>query len=144
VTSAAVAAARTPLPRPRAIDGVVSNDVASRTLIVSRPSHISGYEAFSWRQAHERLVNADERAWNNTYQEWLRDNVPVLMCSAPEKRSVVKATPGPNLELHFHFPAGTEVGKVYTELVSEPRLSAIVTVDRGTLYFLGVKFLHRP
>jgi hypothetical protein len=144
VVSAAVAAATKPLPRPRAIDGAVSNDVANRTLIVSRPSHISGYEAFSWRQAHEQLVNADERAWSNTYQEWVRDNVPVLWCSTPEKRNVVKGAPGPNLELHFHFPAGTEAGKVYTELVGKPGLAAIVTVDRGTLYFLGVKFLHRP
>jgi hypothetical protein len=132
------------LPRPHPIDGVVSNDVATRTLIVSRPDHISGYEAFSWRQAHEQLVNADERAWNNTYREWLRDNVPGLWCSTPEKRNVVKGTPGPNLELHFHFPAGTEAGKVYTELVSRPRSGALVTVDRGTLYFLGVKFFHRP
>jgi hypothetical protein len=143
VTSAAVAAATTPLPRPRAIDGVVSNDVATRTLVVSRPNHISGYEAFSWRQAHEQLVNADERVRNNTYQEWLHDTARPLLCSTPGKRNVVKGTPGPNLELHFHFPAGTEAGKVYTELVSKP-LSVIVTVDRGTLYFLGVAFRHRP
>jgi hypothetical protein len=52
VTSAAVTAATKPLPRPRAIDGAVTNDVSNRTLIVSRPKHISGYEAFSWRQAH--------------------------------------------------------------------------------------------
>ena len=142
MTSAAVAAARTPLPRPRAISGLVTNDVAARTLVVRRPSHISGYEAFSWRQAHEQLVNADERAWNNTYQEWVRDNVPSLWCSTPGQRNVVKGTPGPNLELHFHFPAGTDAGKVYTELVSKPNLAALVTVDRGTLYFLGVKFLH--
>ena len=45
MTSSAVTAATTPLPRPRAIDGAVENDISNRTLIVRRPKHMSGYEA---------------------------------------------------------------------------------------------------
>ena len=61
MTSAAVTAATTPLPRPRAIDGAVENDISNRTLIVRRPKHIAGYEAFMWRQAHEALALYEER-----------------------------------------------------------------------------------
>jgi hypothetical protein len=136
VTSAAVSAATTPLPRPRAIDGAVTNDVANRTLIVRRPKHITGHEAFMWRQAHEQLVSADERGWYNSDAN--------VRCSAPGHRELVSAAPGPNLTLLFHFPAGSEAGKVYTELVGKPGLSAIVVVDRETHYFLNVKFRHRP
>jgi hypothetical protein len=56
-----VTTATATVPRPRVIDGAVSNDVATRTLIVRRPSHLSGYEAFLWRQAHEALVLYEER-----------------------------------------------------------------------------------
>ncbi|HEY6685840.1 MAG TPA: hypothetical protein VI094_06465 [Propionibacteriaceae bacterium] len=136
MTSAAVTAATTPLPRPRAIDGVVENDISNRTLIVRRPKHITGYEAFMWRQAHEALVLAEERGWYGSDA--------AVRCSAPGNPNVVAATPGENLALKFHFPAGTPAGKVYTELVSKPGLTAIVVVDRGTLHFLSVKFLNRP
>jgi len=131
-----VQAATTPLPRPRAITAPVENDISARTLVVKRPRDGSGYEAFMWRQAWERLRNADERGLY-----WGDANV---RCSVPGHPDLVAASAGEQLTLRFHFPAGTEAGKVYTELVSEPGLSAIVTVDRGTLYFLGVKFLHRP
>jgi hypothetical protein len=46
--------------------GVVENDISNRTLIVRRPKHTAGYEAFLWRQAHELLVNAEERGWPST------------------------------------------------------------------------------
>lgn len=142
MTSAAVSAARAQPPRPYAIPGAVENDIATRTLIVKRPRQTVGYAAFSWRQAHEHLKNAEERGWPDITAFRL-DRVPTLWGSAPGHRQLVTGTSGPNLELHFHFPAGTEVGKVYTELVSKPGLSALVTVDRGTLYFLGVTFKHR-
>jgi hypothetical protein len=124
------------LPRPRAIDGAVENDISNRTLIVRRPKHTAGYEAFMWRQAHKHLVNADERGWYNSDAN--------VRCSTPGHPDLVSATPGENLTLRFHFPAGTPAGKVYTELVSKPGLTAVVVVDRGTLYFLNVKFLNRP
>ena len=134
MTSAAVTAATTPLPRPRAIDGAVENDISNRTLIVRRPKHIAGYEAFMWRQAHEALALSEE----------LGGYVDTPWCGYGANRRLVPATPGENLTLRFHFPAGTEAGKVYTELVSRPGLTAAVVVDRGTLYFLSCRFLHRP
>jgi hypothetical protein len=85
VTSAAVTAATKPLPRPRAIDGAVENDIFNRTLIVRRPKHIAGYEAFMWRQAHEHLVNAEERGWYNS-DAYVR-------CSTSGHPDIVSATP---------------------------------------------------
>jgi hypothetical protein len=134
VTSAAVTAATKPLPRPRAIDGAVENDIFNRTLIVRRPKHIAGYEAFMWRQAHEHLVNAEERGWYNS-DAYVR-------CSTSGHPDIVSATPRCESDITVSLPAGTPAGKVYTEMVSKPGLAAIVVVDRGTLYFLNVKFLH--
>ena len=135
--SAAVAAATTPIPRPLAIDGAVENDVSNRVLVVSRPRDISGYQASLWREAHQALMLAENRGWYG--------GAPSVRCSAPGNPDfVVHATPGPDLTLRFHFPPATPAGKVYTEMVSKPRLAAIVVVDRGTHYFLGVKFRNRP
>ena len=61
-----------------------------------------------------------------------------------ETPDLVHAAPGEKLTLRFHFPAGSPAGKVYTEMVGKPGLSTIVTVDRETHYFLGVKFRHGP
>jgi hypothetical protein len=135
VTSA-VSAATTPLPRPRAIDGAVENDISNRTLIVRRPKHIAGYAAFLWRQAHELLALAEERGWPSSGARF-------VWCSAPGNPDLVHAAPGANLTLRFHFPAGSPAGKVYSELVGKPGLSAIVVVDRETHYFLGVKFRNQ-
>ena len=93
-------------------------------------------QARSALRVHEALVLADERGWYSSDAK--------VRCSAPGNPDVVAATQGENLALKFHFPAGTPEGKVYTELVSAPGLGAIVTVDRETHYFLGVKFRHRP
>jgi hypothetical protein len=92
------------------------------------------------------LTNEGNRGWATNLPHWAidADRAPTVWCSTPDNRQLVPATPGPNLTLQFHFPAGTPEGKVYTELVSKPRLTAVVVVDRGTLYFLNVKFLHRP
>jgi hypothetical protein len=143
VTSAAVVAATTVLPRPRAISAPVKNDVSSRTLVVSRPRDCSGHEAFMWRQAWERLANREERGWATNLPVWAVNDVPTVWCSAPGHSKLVAATPGENLTLRFAFQPGTPESKVYGELVSKPGLSALVTVDRGTLYFLGVKLFNR-
>ena len=63
--------------------------------------------------------------------------------SAPGHYQFAYAAPGPNLVLLFALAVGTAAAKVYAELVSKPGLAAIVTADRGTRYFLGVKFLNR-
>ena len=93
MTSAAVTAATTPLPRPRAIDGAVENDISNRTLIVRRPKHIAGYEAFMWRQAHEALALYEERG----------GYVDTPWCGYGANRRLVPATPGENLTLRFSF-----------------------------------------
>ena len=82
MTSAAVTAATTPLPRPRAIDGAVENDISNRTLIVRRPKHIAGYEAFMWRQAHEALALYEERGRVRRYAVvWLRGQSSACSCN---------------------------------------------------------------
>jgi hypothetical protein len=43
--------------------------------------------------------------------------------------------------LSFHWPVGTPG---FAELISQPGLYAIATVDISTHYFSTVKFLHRP
>jgi hypothetical protein len=143
MTSAAVAAATTPLPRPRAISAPVEIEVWNRILVVKRPQDCSGYEAYLWRQAHEALANRGKRGWNTNLPAWMMNPVRNVWCSAPGHPDLVRATPGGNLELHFRF-GDTSHGAVYTELVSKPGLYAIVTADIGTRLFLGVKFLHRP
>ena len=52
-----VAAAITPVPQPLAMPGAVTNNVITRTLVVSRPDTLGGYERHSWRRAHEELVS---------------------------------------------------------------------------------------
>jgi hypothetical protein len=73
-----------------------------------------------WRQAHELLVNAEERGWPG--------NTRLVWCSAPDNVNLSTSRRGPNLTLRCHFPAGSPAGKVYTELVSRPGLSAIVVL----------------
>ncbi len=58
------AGVRERIPAPVAINGVVTNDVATRTLIVRRPqSAISGYEKLLWREAHGALTRAVDSGW---------------------------------------------------------------------------------
>lgn len=128
--------AATPVLRPLAITGTVTNDVGARTLIVSRPRDISGYQALLWREAHQALVLAEDRGWPGV--------TPFVWCHAPGNRDLVHAAPGENLTLRFHFPAGSPAGKVYAELVGKPGLRAYVTADRSTRRFLNVSFRHRP
>ena len=45
-----VAAATTPVTQPMAMAGIVTNNVMSRTLVVSRPDTLGGYERHSWRR----------------------------------------------------------------------------------------------
>jgi hypothetical protein len=49
------------IPRPMAIDGIVTNDVSARTLVVSRPESASGYQKLSWRTAHQALYRAEQK-----------------------------------------------------------------------------------
>jgi hypothetical protein len=81
-------------------------------------------------------VKAEESGWpSNTRFVW---------GSAPGNYQFAHAAPGPNLTLLFAFAVGTPPAKVYAELVGRPGLSAFVTADKSTRYFLGVTFRHSP
>jgi hypothetical protein len=132
VTSAAVAAARTPLPRPRAISAPVTVDVANMALIVRRPETAGGSEKLLWREAHAALVKAEESGWpRGTSYVW---------GSAPGNYQFVHMASGPNLTLLARFTVGTPAAKVYAELVVAAGLSAFVTADLSSRRFLSVTF----
>jgi hypothetical protein len=120
------------LPQPLVMDGIVANDVGTRTLIVSRPDQASGYEKLSWRTAHEALVRAEQRGWPASAH-------PFLWAHSAEARNIAHGLPGDNLTLLFHFPVGK---REYAELVSQPGLTSFVTVDKSTGWFMGVKLFH--
>jgi hypothetical protein len=119
------------LPAPLAMDGVVTNDVGTRTLIVSRPDQASGYEKLWWRTAYEALQRAERGGWAG--------DVPYLSAHGLGQRDIAHGLPGDNLSLEFHFPVGVAA---YGVLVSQPGLRALVTVDKSRGWFTGVRFLH--
>jgi hypothetical protein len=127
-------AATTPLPQPLAADGVVFNDAAARTLYVRLSDYANGYTRLLWQQGWQALRQAEESGF--------RLGAPTVWASTSSAYQVVHGLPGEGGTLKFHFPVGSEAGKVYTGLVGKPNLGAIVTVDRGTHRILGVKFLH--
>jgi hypothetical protein len=126
-----VAAATTPVPQPHAMVGVVTNNVMTRTLVVSRPDTLGGYEKLSWRTAHEKLVKAERDGWGSA--------TPTVWAHGAGETNIAWGLPGDNLTLSFHFPTGREV---YTKLVSQPGLTCFVLVDRGSGLFTGVRFRH--
>jgi hypothetical protein len=124
------ATATTPIPQPLAMNGIARTDPASRTLTVSRPDQLSGYQKLAWRVAHQALQLAEMNGWPQS-------GAPFLWAHTADQRDIVHGRPGDNLTLEFHFPAGVSA---YTQLVSRPGLSAIVVVDESSGYFTGVKF----
>jgi hypothetical protein len=119
------------LPAPLTTDGIVSIDSAARTLIVARPENASGYEKLWWRTAHGELVKAEQGGWRN--------GAPYLWAHGVGQRDIAHGLPGDGLTLEFHFPVGVAA---YGELVSQPGLRALVTIDRSRGWFTGVRFLH--
>jgi hypothetical protein len=119
------------IPRPIAVDGVVTNDVLARTLVVRRPESLSGYQLLLWREAHGALARAEEIGWANHHIVW---------ASGAGQFDVAHALPGDNLTFLFHFPVGNDA---YRALVSKPFLAAIVTIDADTHRFMAVRFVHR-
>ena len=120
------------LPSPLAAIGVVENDAGSRTLTVRLSERAEGYARLLWRQSHQALVRGREAGY--------RTDVPTVWASAPGAYRVAFALPGDSLTLRFHFPPGIAA---YSELVSKPGLSAIVTMDRSAGHFLSVSFRNR-
>ena len=117
--------------RPHAVGGVVYNDVVSRTLFVRLPDAASGHDRSLWRQAHQRLVAAEQAGWPVSE--------PWLWAHAPGKREVAHGLPGDAGTIKCHFPPGEAV---YSKLVGKPRLSAIVVIDSSACRSLHVAFRH--
>jgi hypothetical protein len=113
------------------MDGIVTNDVGTRTLIVSRPENLLGYQRLWWREAHGALAAAEQGGWSSAH--------PFLFAHTADQRDIAHGLPVDNLGLAFHFPVGVAV---YGELVSQPGLRALVTVDKSRGWFTGVRFLH--
>jgi hypothetical protein len=127
-------AAATTLPDPVAVDGVVFNDPVARTLHVRLPDSANGYTRLLFRQGWQALRQAEESGWRNA--------VPDVWAHTAEQRLIAHGLPGEDGTLRFHFPA--KPGSAYSELVSKPGLTAIISVDRQTHHILAVRFLQRP
>jgi hypothetical protein len=118
------------IPQPLTMTGIVSVDNWQRNLVVRRPEDLSGYEKVACMTAHELLVRAQEAGWP-------RNGAPFLWANGAGQSDIARGLPGGRLTLLFHFPAGKDA---YVKLVSQPGLSAFVTVNRSSGYFTGVTF----
>jgi hypothetical protein len=126
-----VTAATVRVPRPVAVDGVVVNDVATRTLAVRLSETAGGYAQQLWREAHQALLRAQESEW--------RTGHPALW-GALWNRQIVHGLPADYQTLTFTFYPGEPA---YAKLVGTPGLAAIVTLERELCRFLSVQFLNR-
>lgn len=121
------------MPQPVAVDGVVFNDVATRTLTVRLPDKASGYERLLWQQAWQQQRQAREKGYPTNGARWVWADVP-------GGTQVAHGLPADGGLMSFHFPPGTAG---YTELIGKPGLVAIVTIDRATHHMLTCRFLNR-
>jgi hypothetical protein len=132
------------LPQPMACDDTVTNDVESRTLTV-RP--IPGPAALEWRTAVRRLLEDADIGLPGAQPNW------DLFCRASEaenrqvwadgpggQRRIARGVPTEGGALRFTFPRSDGV---YAQLVSQPGLRALVTVDRSRNQIVSVKFRRR-
>jgi hypothetical protein len=90
------------LPSPLVIDGIVSNEYSTRTLVVLRPDQASGYQKLAWRTAHGALSMSEQSGWRGA---------PFLWARGAGQTEIAHGLPGDNLTLLFHFPAGTRKGR---------------------------------
>jgi hypothetical protein len=74
------------VPSPLAVDGAVTNDVATRTLVVRRPDTAGGYGKLLWREAHAALTRAADSGW--------RGGHPYVWGGALGNRQIVHGSPG--------------------------------------------------
>jgi hypothetical protein len=121
------------VPQPQAINAVVVNDFANRTLFARLPDHLTGPGRIAWANGWEALRLAEENGWAG--------DTPFLWASTKTADRVARATAGDAQTLKFFFEPGN---KAYSQLIGKPGLYAIVTADRASKYFLRCLFLHRP
>jgi hypothetical protein len=124
----------TEVPRPVAVDAVVFNDVATRTLSVRLSDQADGFTRLLWQQGWQQQRRAQEAGWPANGARW-------VWADAPGHRQVAHGLPTEGGVMSFTFPPGATA---YSELVGKPGLTAIAVLDRGTHRFLNVKFLNRP
>jgi hypothetical protein len=110
------------LPQPLAVDGQVTHDPTTRSLLVKA----SGVGATYWRRGHAAMLKAEE-AGRYSATVWAH---------APGRREIARGEPVRDGWLKFRVDDST-----YRQLAGAPDLSAIVTVDRQAGQILGVRFL---
>jgi hypothetical protein len=120
------------VPQPLAVTGIVDLDIPNRTLAVRLSELESGYSKLWWRESHAALKAAERNGWRGHRTVYV---------STPTASDVAHAVPGDYQMLLVRFPAGVSA---FTELVGRPGLTSIVSIDRSSGHFVGVKFLHRP
>jgi hypothetical protein len=129
-----MATATTPVPSPLAVTAVVSNDLSNRVLSVRLSDIEVGFPRLCWKEAYAALRRAEEAGWYGHSTVW---------ANTDRADKVASATAGDNVDggrLVFSFaPGQTE----YQRLISQPRLTAIVVLDRARHRFLSVKFRHQ-
>jgi hypothetical protein len=126
--------ARERLPQPHDATGVVSNDLANRTLTVRLSDQANGYTRLLWKEAYRALRRSEESGW--------RDAHSTVWASTPQAYQVVRATAGDAAFgglLKFTFPPGNQS---YSILIGKP-VTATVWIDRSTNRFINVNFKHR-
>jgi hypothetical protein len=117
------------LPSPLAAIGVVTVDVAARTLFVRLSDLETGHAQSLYRQSFQALKAAEEKGSAGA----------AVWASTPSSDRVAFAQAGDGGLLKFTFPPGEPA---FVELVGRPGLAAIVVVDRSACRFLSVKFRH--
>jgi hypothetical protein len=116
-----------------AINAVVVNDFANRTLFARLPDTLTGPGRIAWADGWQALQLAEERGWDS--------RTPSLWASTKTAERVARVTAGEGQQLKVFFQSGNAA---YSQLIGKPGLYAIVTADRAARYFLRVLFLHRP
>jgi hypothetical protein len=122
------------LPAPLTMVGVVTHDVAARTLVVRRQEQASGFERLAWREAYNALVRAEQNGWPF-------NGAPHLYADGGGGVSYRFRGARTRSDVTFCFQVPSEA---YAELVSRAGLTSWVTADRSTGWFQSVRFRHRP
>jgi hypothetical protein len=112
------------VPQPMAADGQVAHDPVTASLLV-KPKDTEGYARLFWRRGQRAMMQAAAGY-----------GAPTVWAHSAGHRDLARGEPVRDGWLRFKLP-----DPVYRELVSEPGLSAIVTVDREAAQILGVRFL---
>jgi hypothetical protein len=114
------------LPVPLAVDGVVTHDPVTRSLLVKA----GGVGGMYWRRGHAALAAAAEsgRYW---------DAPPTVWAHGAGRREIARGVPVRDGWLRFKLSDAD-----YRQLAGE-NVSAIVTVDQNAAQILGVRFRRR-